>query len=250
MLNHTTPTKFLVIAAVGDHSLHKEWLAGTPQFDVVLINYGEKELAPSSRVVRVVASKGQKFHLIKDFIDSNPEFLRCYKFVWLPDDDLSINADAINKMFVIAASHKLLLAQPSVKGHHSYDFTLKHSNDPVRYTQMVEIMAPLFSIDTLWRLKNTFKDSESGWGLDRVWPHLLGCPKAIGVIDAVSVVHTRPIGTLYGNRFSLTPSREAERVLWMHGLYGDSIAAILKRSWLRLKGKLKFVFYRLKVLMV
>ena len=40
----------------------------------------------------------------------------------------------------------------------------------------------------------TFSNVGSGWGLDFVWPKLLGCPHRVGIVDRVAVTHTRPVG--------------------------------------------------------
>lgn len=39
---------------------------------------------------------------------------------------------------------------------------------------------------------------ESGYGLDHLWPALLGNPRGgMGILDAIPVAHTRPIGATY-----------------------------------------------------
>ena len=53
----------LVIAPAGDKSLHKEWLTGKPNFDLVLLYYGDNmEVAKSytQDTPYVFASKGFK----------------------------------------------------------------------------------------------------------------------------------------------------------------------------------------------
>ena len=231
---------FLVIAAVGDSSLHPEWISDGPDFDVVLLNYGAQKVSAEGPVIRVVECKGHKFHLIKDFIDAEPELVNSYDYIWLPDDDLSISANGINTMFAIASRRNLQLGQPSVKGYYTQDFTVRQSDDEVRFTPMVEIMAPIFRRDALLQLKHTFKDNESGWGLDYVWPHLLGYPPSgVGVIDTISVIHTRPVGKLYSHRFRVKPPRELEIVLWKHGLHRQCLRAMLRRTWVRFKSKVR-----------
>jgi len=232
--------KFLVIAAVGENSLHPEWISDGPDFDVVLLNYGGQKVSAEGPVIRIVECKGHKFHLIKDFIDAQPEFVNSYDYIWLPDDDLSITTKGVNAMFAIASRYDLQLSQPSVRGYYTQDFSVKQSNAEVRFTAMVEIMAPMFRRDALLRLQHTFKDNESGWGLDHVWPHLLGHPpRGVGVIDAVSVMHTRPVGQMYAHRFRVKPPRELEKVLWKHGLRRQCLGAMLRRTWLRIKGRVR-----------
>ena len=64
-----------------------------------------------------------------------------------------------------------------------------------RWVGFVEIMVPGFSRRALERLLPTLDLSETGWGLglDSVWPKLLDYSN-IGMLDGITVTHTRPIG--------------------------------------------------------
>ena len=75
----------LIIAPAGDKSLHKEWLKGNPEFDLVLLYYGDnKDVAKSyiQDTPHVYASKGFKWWLTKAFIDSNLEWVSKYEYIW------------------------------------------------------------------------------------------------------------------------------------------------------------------------
>jgi hypothetical protein len=65
-----------------------------------------------------------------------------------------------------------------------------------RRVGFLEIMIPCFRRATLEELLPTFALSATGWGfgLDSAWPKILGY-EHLGIIDAVSIVHTRPVGT-------------------------------------------------------
>jgi hypothetical protein len=57
-------------------------------------------------------------------------------------------------------------------------------------------MCPIFRKDILLYLLHSFTENKSGWGLDLLWPHLLGSPRfKIAVLDACPVKHTRARGT-------------------------------------------------------
>src|SRR5947209_6981733 len=66
-----------------------------------------------------------------------------------------------------------------------------------RRVGFVEIMCPAFSRTALERLLFTLELSETGWGwgLDSVWPMLLDY-RNVGVLDGVTVTHTRPVGAM------------------------------------------------------
>lgn len=64
----------------------------------------------------------------------------------------------------------------------------------LRYTNFVEMMVPCFSREALGKVLFTFNENETGWGTETHWPLLIhASPNDMAVIDAVSVVHTRPI---------------------------------------------------------
>ena len=188
----------LIIAPAGDKSLHKEWLKGNPEFDLVLLYYGDnKDIAKSytQDTSHVYASKGFKWWLTKAFIDSNLEWVSKYEYIWFPDDDLLIDTANINRLFQIAKQYKLSICQPSLLGHASHQVTLPQDNYFLRYTNFVEVMAPCMDLDTVMKVKKTFDANYSSWGYDHAWPYLLGYPKdKIAIIDIVRMVHTKPTG--------------------------------------------------------
>ena len=71
-------------------------------------------------------------------------------------------------------------------------------NSLLRYVDFVEIMCPVFSTRALRVCRGSFRDSVSGFGLDHLWPALLGGARSrIAIIDSVGVIHTRPLGRNY-----------------------------------------------------
>jgi len=207
--------KNLIIAAVGNNSCHTEWLTGQVNFDTCLIYYGdniEKSTAYQQQATHFVLAKGQKYHLIKNFIDANPDLLAQYEYIWMPDDDVSINANQINRLFQIAKEKQLWLCQPAMTGYTSHPFTKPRPFSFMRFTNFVEVLAPLMSIDTLLLLKDTFQLNESAWGLEFLWNHKLNAPKnRIAIIDKIKMWHTRPVGKDYA-RFSTHPAEELRMI--------------------------------------
>jgi hypothetical protein len=188
----------LVIATVGDKSLHKTWIKDNPEFDLVLLYYGDDlEVAKNytEDTSHVYASKGFKWWLIKSFVETNTEWLSKYQYAWFPDDDLEITTNDINRLFKIAKDYSLWLCQPSLLGYASHNITLPQPNSLLRYTNFVEVMAPLMTLDTVLKLKETFDVNYSSWGLDGIWPYLLGQPKdKVAIIDTIMMKHTKPSG--------------------------------------------------------
>lgn len=207
--------KYLVISAVGNESLHTEWIAGSPEFDLCLLYYGDDDVIAdryATHTPNFHRAKGMKYHLLQSFIDNNLDFITRYKYIWLPDNDVSIHTDDINRLFHVADETGLLLCQPAMTGYISHPVT-QPTSAFLRYTNFVEVLAPLMSLDTLLTLKNTFRINYSGWGYDYLWPYLLGYPKdKIAIIDALQMRHTKPVGTDY-SRFPKHPKKEMKELI-------------------------------------
>ncbi len=214
----------LIISAVGDHSFHKEWISGEPDFDLVLIYYGGNDEIFSNYAkdaLICIRQKGQKFPLTGAFIHQNLSMTVQYEYVWLPDDDISISTDCVNKLFHVAKEHDLWICQPSVisvDNNVSHAITSPVKNVKLRFTNFVEVMMPLFKTSTLLSLYDDFSISESGWGLDASWSHRLNDPKdRIGVIDEITALHTRPVGSDY-SRFRVHPQIELNHILHKYNI--------------------------------
>lgn len=221
--------KNLIISAVGDKSCHKDWILGNPNFILVLIYYGNNDVIfndykKDSQIV--IKQEGQKFPLINNFINNNKEFITQFDFIWLPDDDLSISTENLNELFDIANEYQLSICQPSVVALDNnvvYNITRPQHGVKLKYTKFVEVMAPMFSKDVLMMLYDDFILSESGWGLDFLWPHKLNYPQnKIAIIDKITVIHTKPLSTDY-SRFKINPRHEYETIIRKFNIRPDYI---------------------------
>ena len=207
----------LVVLRAGDDSLHNTWWdegAANPErnWDLCVSYYG-KDLEKLSGPLDYLAHQPlqRKFQAIYDlFYPSSP--LWNYDRIWLPDDDLATNWADINRMFHLSRKYGLLLSQPSLRPGSdcfiSHEVVTQRPHSILRYVDFVEVMCPIFSPAALQICLGTFRDSISGFGLDYLWPALLGEPLSrIAVIDKVAVVHTRPVG----GGFSFDRTLEEER---------------------------------------
>lgn len=191
--------RFLVIARVGDDSLHRQWLnpKSFKNFDLYISYYGNKPGRFKNDCEYYSEEKGPRWPIYKQILDELGESVYQYDAVWFPADDISTDAFNINQMFHIFDNLKLWLAQPALTkdSYRSWNITIQSTDYIVRYTHFVEIMVPLFSPSALRICSPTFDTSFSGWGIDFVWPKLLKYPNnKIGIIDATPVRHTRPVG--------------------------------------------------------
>lgn len=196
----------LVVVRANAASLHPQWFDGldnrTRSWDLCVSWYGDE--APDASIPAdylVHAPKQPKFKPIFDlFYKGSP--LWNYDRIWLPDDDLRCAGSDINLMFHLSRRYGLDLSQPSLRKsadcHINHPITAQQEGRDVRFAPFVEIMCPLFSKRSLEICIGSLKEAKSGYGLDHLWPSFLGRPATrIGIIDAVSIVHTRPIGASY-----------------------------------------------------
>lgn len=203
--------RYLIISVVGKGSLHTLWISDNRMYDIALIHYDDSEIN-SSKVEYYLKIKGEKYNIIKKFIESNLYIFQKYDYIWLPDNDIQISVDDINELFKISADNDIYLSQPSMSGYYSHKITIKKQNT-IRYTNFVEVLAPLFKSDILLKLYHTFDENKSSWGYDYLWPFLLNYPEnKIAIIDQINMVHTKPIGVDYG-RFEKNPRQDMRELL-------------------------------------
>lgn len=208
----------LVIVRAGDKSLHRSWLTGAArEFDLFVSYFGDKPDQYQGDGEYYDARKGTKYPAIAQLFAEQPELLERYDTFWLADDDLAVSTDVINRMLNLFRGLGLSLAQPALTAdsYHSWPLTLEHPDYVVRYTKFVECMAPLFDKPALLACLPTFSECASGYGLDYVWPKLIGRGRRhnIAIIDATPVRHTRPLGgELYSLNPSLSPYADEQRL--------------------------------------
>lgn len=206
--------RFLVVARVGDNSLHSEWLKGaSPNFDLFLSYFGDHAEKYKEQADFYEQQKGGKWPKIGEIVEQYWELISTYDAVWFPDDDLLASSATINQMFSLFNGHQLSLAQPalSLQSFYTFPALLQKPNYHLRYVNFVEVMAPIISRDALAQLKHTFAQSPSGWGLDSLWPKLIdnSTLDKIAIIDETPITHTRPVGgELYKKNPELSPKND------------------------------------------
>lgn len=221
--------KNLVILRAGDSSLHPEWVKGDVRdFDLFISYYGSTPDLHKDTADFYEMRKGPKWSCIADLMQVHPELVDRYDAFWFPDDDLASTTDNINQMFAFFHAFKLALAQPALTrdSYYSWNNLLQRDDYLIRYVQFVEVMAPIFDRASLKVCLQSFGESRSGWGLDWLWPELIGQARddRIAIIDATPVKHTRPIGgNLYTNNPELDPRRDEQMIIEKYNLHQSRI---------------------------
>lgn len=145
-----------------------------------------------------------------------------YEAVCFLDDDVAIDTDRLNRLFRAGQALGLSLWQAALEraadsfGTHPHLF--RRSGCHVRVVQFVEVMMPVFSKAALATCYPSFTESQSGYGLDLLWPKLLG-NQGIAVIDAISAKHTRETESAsWVMPNGKTPGQECQELVERHGL--------------------------------
>jgi len=141
---------------------------------------------------------------------------RDYEYIWLPDDDIFTNQDDIDAMFRFGEALNFDLFAPALQenSYYAHYITMTNRSFFARRVGFVEIMVPCFRKGTLERLLPTLDLTTTGWGwgLDSVWPKLLGY-EGLGILDGVSVLHTRPVGSFRDPELGRRVMDESDRLL-------------------------------------
>jgi hypothetical protein len=220
---------FLVIVRAGDHSLHKNWMrkGASRQWDLLVDYYGKKPDYTDPFADFVNQGGVTKFPSVKAIDEANPGFLRDYRAIYFLDDDIDLAFGDIDRLFEIFMRHDLWLAQPSLThdSHHTHQIVLHSPLFELRFTNFVEIMAPVMSQSAFAACIETFEQSISGFGLDFVWPALLGAPRdRIAIIDSVRMRHSKETdfqeGAFYRllRSIGIDPVAETHAVVRRHGI--------------------------------
>ena len=218
-----TRNRNLVVLRANENSLHSQWARDIPavdrNWDLCISWYGATvpdELGECEYFVSQPADK--KWGAIHSlFLDGSP--LWAYDRIWFPDDDLMTSWSDINRLFSIFRRYDLRLAQPALEanGNVSHIATVHNPGFVLRHTNFVEVMCPVFSADSFRICHPSLNGATTGYGLDFIWPRLLGgVVSKIAVIDDVVVTHTRPIGTTYDQ------TRAMHELIGLCALYGAS----------------------------
>src|SRR5215213_1497735 len=111
-----TMRKNLILATVGDESVHRTWLAGGERsFDLALVYFGDQPQRYREDADYLIARKGIKYSLLHDVLQNElATALPRYDHVWMPDDDIAAGAEQINRLFRLAAEYRLAICQPAI----------------------------------------------------------------------------------------------------------------------------------------
>ncbi len=225
--------KNLLITTIGRDNKLADWIDGYRSFDVAIVNYDGHNIYKyiTRELAHCYTFPTFKYPGIYKMMSVNPR-IGNYDYFFMPDEDIYISCDDINRLFLETEKRKLDLACPSIENSDisfpSWSLFEHRDGIDITYTNFVEVMCPVFSKRAFDLCLNTFNKSQSGWGIDLVWPKIIGDTGSnIAVIHSIIARHTRKIGSgnLYSklNNIGVKPSIERKRLMAEYGV--ESIAS-------------------------
>jgi hypothetical protein len=211
----------LVIIRAGDHSLHPTW-PGIAERDWSLVAScygGDRELYRDDPRCPRFDHPGGKFEGIHALLTEHPALLADVDYVWLPDDDIEIEAETVSRLFRALPAYGLALAQPALSEDSfvNVPLTRRRPGSILRRTNYVEMMAPCFKKELLLELLPLFGGLRYGWALDHYWGAVAAKYGGAGIFDVFTMKHTREpmTGELYARSASLrlSPVDEAGELI-------------------------------------
>ncbi|KAL3156378.1 hypothetical protein ABBQ38_000692 [Trebouxia sp. C0009 RCD-2024] len=192
----------LVVAAVGDSSIHERWFEDFEYatWDLAVFYFGKRDDFSCDKCVYVESGSGTKWSFLYKFGKSDvfqKKFAKQYQQLYVTDDDIVQTSHTISRAFALMQQYGLLLAQPSLCSPFESTTWLnplyKDARVILQYTTFVEIMVPIFNMKFFTsKVVDTLENAETGHGLDWVWPFVMGYPQEkIAIINDVCVVHPK-----------------------------------------------------------
>jgi hypothetical protein len=193
--------KALAVVRCGDASLHESWSTDQSTVDLAISYFGDDAERQFPGATYVHRYKGGKWDGIYNFFVANPEAAGAYDYYWFPDDDVRMSPSDLRKLLEIGERHGLDLFQPALdqNSYYSHLITLRNSGFLLRYTNFVEIMAPMLSANLLNAVLVQMAETRSGFGLDFIWVRTAWGfaehhARNTAIVDDVTMEHTRPVG--------------------------------------------------------
>jgi hypothetical protein len=231
----------LIISPIGDRSVHQTWIAGPEKsnFDLFLLYYGNGEDVAANDAKFYVRRKGFKWEHLHYVAEEHAEVIEQYDRIWCPDDDIACDTAGVNQLFELFEQYQLQLAQPAIaKGDFSFRGLTQQRGNILRYSPYVEVMCPIFTREAFLKVKPTFLENRSGWGLDWIWPKQFARHE-MAIIDKVGIHHTGPLGKgeHYKNlaKLGIDPYRDFSETVARHGGINWNLHRGMLRGNLRLK---------------
>ena len=190
-----SPRKYLVYTSAGDKASLHRWLGEPRQFDIWITYYGVKPGRYWDVADYYNARTGSKFQNLHDVYGRWNSLVTQYDAVMVMDDDVFIDSQAIDSLFLMRERFDYWLLQPAFSpwGKISHKITQARRHCTRRETNFVEMTCPLFRRDILDRFMAVYDPVLVGWGIDWWFLHVIGpdLRGRVAIIDAVPCKNPR-----------------------------------------------------------
>ena len=226
-MNQTRSARTLVIVRLGADHRVSGW-AKAPKaergWDLLLSPYEEVPDLAEFEADLVAPAEGGKWDAVHRLFAERPELLAYDRF-WIPDDDIEADAATVARFLALAEARDLALCQPALTrgSHFSHFVTVENRFTELRFTNFVELMAPLLAREVLAAALPHMAGRGGAKGLDFVWHRFVDgdAARRIAVIDAAPMGHHRPLGRHLAARMAAAGDDiEAER----RAFFGENVA--------------------------
>lgn len=188
-----------------DVALHHYTPRGKVRWNLAAPEWYRREVRHSTE------GKGFKFQVLRRiFLDGGRDWMLGYKYLWALDEDIDLTGTPVGTLLRLADASGAPVMGPALlvpKSARSLTFSVQapRADCSFRYTNFVEVIAPLLRTSTLGALLVDCGciGERTSWGLDGVWCGYLASRRseaqggACAVLDAAPVVH-RDFKTLAG----------------------------------------------------
>lgn len=199
---HSARHKHLLLTRSGKHSLHPTWNQAPSDdrnYDLIALNYDADATPPQSAQDELVFLPGPKVAGYIQWLSENPWVFEHYSYIGLFDDDIATSQDQITRIFQYTETLGLSVGQPALSddSYYAIPITRRHKSFLHRWTNWVEIMAPVFRSDFLKKCMSSLEiNPYGGCCTEVIWTtHCSHMPGEIAIIDATPIQHTRRTAT-------------------------------------------------------
>ncbi|MBO9582108.1 MAG: hypothetical protein J7498_14555 [Sphingobium sp.] len=144
-----------------------------------------------------------------------------FDWVIMVDDDVELPDQFTDTLLALAEYADLKICGPAHRAHSywSYPITKRHKNALVRETNFAEVGPIVAFRREIFHLVFPFPSLKYGWGIDSVWPTLIGREGwKTGIADGAALRHVNPIGNTYNLQEA---TEECEEYMSRFGIDAD-----------------------------
>ena len=183
----------LIVVRASDASIHERWLTGVERnFDLMVSYSGDQPGRFGQGVEYYVQMKGPEWPGHHAILSHYMKLIGNYERIAIVRDDIDADAAVWKALLYCAEWFGIDILHPSVSGTAATDLTRPHPGCILRYVNVVDSLAPIFSRRALERVMGTFSSGLPEGELPLAWSRYLTWPEyRCAIVDTASVTRTR-----------------------------------------------------------